>query len=242
MTPLKSQAIQTALHGNWENAILLNLEILRENPLDIDTMNRLAFAYSSQGNIKKAKEIYTSVLELDVQNPIATKNLKRLSGMDHKLPAPAIIMNNIFIEEPGKTKVIELLNIADKKITSNLNCGELLMLSIKRSKIFVLDTNNKYIGMLPDDISRRLTEFIGGGNTYDAYVKIANSNKVVIFIRETKKVTKFKNQQSFTQSEKTKLFSPISQKHRSGKRSDKKNHKAPPSEEEDEEESGSSLW
>lgn len=246
MTPLKSQAIQTALHGDWENAIHINLEILKENPSDIDTMNRLAFAYASKGDIKKAKELYTNVLDLDAQNPIATKNLRRLVGMSQKSPSSSpIIMNNIFIEEPGKTKVIELLNIADKKITTNLNCGELLALNIKRSKLFVLDGTSNYIGMLPDDISRRLIEFMGGGNTYDAYVKTANSGKVVVFIRETKKVARFKNQQSFTQSEKTKLFDPLTQKHReSARKHEAKNAQkdVSPSEEEDEEESPSSLW
>ena len=245
MTPLKSQAIQTALHGDWQNAILLNIEILKEEPNDIDTMNRLAFAYASTGDLKNAKDFYTQVLELDVQNPIATKNLKRLSSIAQKNSGDTpVIMNNIFIEEPGKTKVIELLNTADKKITVNLNCGEHLLLSIKRSKIFILDSHKQYVGMLPDDISRRLIEFIAGGNNYDAYVKIANQNKVVIFIRETKKVAKFKNQQSFTQSEKSKLFDQASQKrHDLAKKHEatleKANYKD--SSEEDEEESSVSL-
>ena len=32
MTPLKAQAIQTALMGDWHNAILLNQSLLEENP------------------------------------------------------------------------------------------------------------------------------------------------------------------------------------------------------------------
>lgn len=209
MTQLKSQAIQTALHGDWNNAILLNRQILDENPSDIDTLNRLAFAYISIGDTAQAKEIYSKVLEMDARNPIATKNLNRLSNFTdgtQQTPQQApIVMNNIFIEEPGKTKVIELLNIADKKIVASLNCGEHLSLIIKRSKIFVNDDSKQYIGMLPDDISRRLIEFIEGGNEYAAYVKIATPSKVVVFIRETKRVAKFENQQSFTQSDKSKL-------------------------------------
>lgn len=207
MIPSKAQAIQTALHGDWTNAILLNLELLKEDPSDIDTLNRLAFAYASTGDIPKAKELYTTVLQLDVQNPIATKNLRRLSNnSEHKLPTSSpIIMNNIFIEESGKTKVIELLNIADKKILMNLYSGEHLTLSVKRSKIFVLDSSNQYLGMLPDDISKRLIEFIAGGNTYDAYIKTVSSSRVVVFVRETKRSKKFMDQPSFAQSEKTKL-------------------------------------
>lgn len=218
MTPLKAQAIQTALHGDWTNAILLNQEILEENPLDIDTLNRLAFAYASTGNAAKAKELYTHVLSLDNQNPIATKNLRRLSSIAEKKNGSSSpsIMNNIFIEESGRTKVIELLNIADKKILMNLNCGEHLILSMKRSKIFVLDSTNQYIGMLPDDISRRMIDFMAGGNEYDAYAKTITQSRVVVFIRETKRAKKFKDQPSFAQSEKTKLVFE-----ETGKKSDK---------------------
>lgn len=225
MTPSKSQAIQTALHGDWNNAILLNRQILDENPSDIDTLNRLGFAYISIGDVKQAKEIYIKVLELDERNPIATKNLKRLSNItDGTAPTQQnpIVMNNIFIEEPGKTKVIELLNIADKKIVANLNCGEHLSLTIKRSKIFVNDGTKQYIGMLPDDISRRLIEFMEGGNEYDAYVKIATPSKVVIFVRETKKAAKFSDQQSFTQSDKSKLSFDSSSKRESKQKGSKK--------------------
>lgn len=215
MTPLKAQAIQTALHGDWTNAILLNQELLKENPQEIDTLNRLAFAYASSGDITKAKELYTTVLNLDTQNPIATKNLKRLSNLhDSKNGSAApVIMNNIFIEESGKTKVIELLNIADKKMLMNLRCGEHLTISIKRSKIFLLDGSNQFVGMLPDDLSKRLIDFIAGGNMYDAYVKTVSPSKVVAFIRETKRDKKFKDQQSFAQSEKTKLVFEDSKKH-----------------------------
>ena len=81
MIPLKTQAIQTALSGDWTHAILLNQEILTENPDDIDTMNRLAFAFMSAGQVKDAKQVYQRVLELDFKNPIALRNLKRLSNV-----------------------------------------------------------------------------------------------------------------------------------------------------------------
>ncbi len=206
MNSLKNQAIQAALHGDWNNAITLNKEILQEEPENIDALNRLGFAHASLGTIDSAKEFYQKVLELDIQNPIATKNLKRLNSMNGKTPAPVIYkMNNIFIEEPGKTKVIELLNIADQKATSHLHCGEELQLSVKRMKIFVLDNEKQYIGMLPDDTSKRLIDFIQGGNIYEAYVKTVDEHKVTVFVKETFRSPKYKNQQSFINTEKSKL-------------------------------------
>ena len=210
MTPLKTQAVQTALMGDWDTAILLNQLLLKENPNDIDTLNRLAYALASTGDTKKAKDIYQKVLALDVQNPVAIRCLKKLTVIGkHHLNGQAMQqMNNIFIEEPGKTKVIELVNIADPKVISQLRCGEILTLSLKRMKIFVLDLQKRYIGMLPDDMSKRLIRFLHGGNTYAAYVKTSDNSKVMILIRETLRVPKFKNQPSFTASERTKLTIP----------------------------------
>lgn len=209
MTPLKTQAIQTALTGDWENAITLNESLLSENPDDIDTMNRLAFAYSSISNVKEAKRIYQKVLLLDAQNPIALRNLKRLAGgnVSPSQPKPMSFshISTLFIEEPGKTKVIELLNIADKKVISPLRSGEEVFLSIKRMKVFVLDSQKQFIGMLPDDIGIRLIRFMNGGNVYEAFIKSVDNNKVIIFAREVKRIAKFKDQPSFTPTDKSKF-------------------------------------
>jgi tetratricopeptide (TPR) repeat protein len=195
MVSLKSQAIQTALVGDWTNAISINQSILQEEPNDIDTLNRLAFAFLSLGNTKDAKSLYEKVLSLDMKNPIAIRNLKRLGdSITKKNNAP---LNNLFIEEPGKTKVIELINVADKKIISLLRSGEMLEITIKRNKIFALDLEKQFIGMLPDDICQRLVKFITAGNQYEAYVRTVDNHRVSIFIRETKRVKRFKDQPSF---------------------------------------------
>ena len=203
MFQLKSQAIQTALVGDWENAIILNQQILQKEPNDIDTLNRLAFAFLGLGKRKDAKNLYEKVLSLDMKNPIAIRNLKRLN--DPTSQRINFHLNNQFIEESGKTKIIELINVADKKIIAHLRSGEKLSLCIKRMKIFALDQDNQYIGMLPDDLCKRLIEFIHGGNIYEAYARTVDSNKITIFIRELKKVKKYKDQPSFASTEKAKL-------------------------------------
>lgn len=222
MLTLKNQAIQTALEGDWKRAIDLNQLILEEDPKDIDTLNRLAFAYLSSGNPKDAKDLYEKVLVLDMQNPIAIRNLKRLYDVNTK--RGTITINNLFIEEPGKTKALDLLNIADKKVISHLRSGEQLDLRIKRNKIFAYDFDNEFIGMLPDDICQRLIKFIVSGNQYEAYVRTVDNNKVGIFIREVKRAKKFKNQPSFISgSEKPKpplLNTTANHKHKSHHDSD----------------------
>lgn len=204
MTILKNQAIHKALMGDWEAAISLNLELLNESPNDIETLNRLAFAFSICGKTKDAKSTYQKVLEIDSQNPIALKNLKKLSGSEKITqrfqPFVSGQIDNMFLEESGKTKIVELLNIATANIITKLMIGEPLILKVKRFKIFVLNSNNEYIGVLPDDLGRRLIRFIEGGNNYEAYIKSTEDHKVSIFVRETKRAARFKNQPSFISS------------------------------------------
>lgn len=202
--PSKNLAIQKALNGDWQNATSINKALLNENPNDIETLNRLAFAFTILGKIKEAKNTYKKVLELDSLNPIALRNMKRLTDTKtlgkitnhHSVP----YVRNTFLEENGKTKIIELVNLAQPRITANLRIGQPLAISTKRLKIFIHDMEKQYIGVLPDDIGKRLIKFIKGGNQYETYVRSANNHSVVIFIKEVKRATRFKNQPSFLQN------------------------------------------
>lgn len=206
---LKDKAIQTALTGDWKEAISTNKELLEENPKDIDALNRLALAYTIIGKIKSAKMTYQKVLDIDALNPIALRNLKNLKSSKKTAktisPAPVLI-NNQFIEETGKTKVVELINIAPSSVIQTLRTGEIVGLLIKRLKIFVLKNEKQYIGVLPDDIGKRLIKFIKAGNKYEAYIKSLNPHKVIIFIKEIKRATRFKNQPSFHTTAEASLF------------------------------------
>lgn len=236
MTSLQNQAINTALTGDWEKAVLINKDLVKENPKDIDALNRLAFAFNILGKNKEAKLTYQRVLKLDALNPIALRNIKRI------LSAPSDIAEkdgqpyracNVFIEEPGKTKIVELVNAAQPEIINRLQTGQMLSLSIKRLKIFV-SSDQHYVGMLPDDIGKRLIKFIESGNTYEAYMKSATGHNPVIFVRETKRVSRYKDQPSFISGSDTAFtFDKTNKKTKGNLISDKSK-----SDEEDEEDSG----
>jgi tetratricopeptide (TPR) repeat protein len=223
MTASKDQAIQLALHGDWEKALVLNQELLLQNPSDFETLNRIAFVYTALRKNKEAIKTYEKVLSLDNQNPIALKNLKRLQvtkksgGSQNHVPNFAALADTMFIEENGKTKVVELINVAQSHIIAHLMTGEMINLRIKRSKIFVLDGDETFIGMLPDDIGKRLIKFMEGGNTYQACIKAINKKGIIIFIKEVKRAKKFKNQPSFLNPEQPKINAKTS---RSSQRSD----------------------
>lgn len=208
----KNLAIRTALDGDWQSATAINKDILHDNPNDIETLNRLAFAFTVLGKIKKANVTYKKVLEIDPLNPIAARNLKRLTeNKNHpngKLNTNShMLVYNTFLEESGKTKIVELVNIAQPQIISNLQIGQPLTISVKRLKIFLQNEANQYIGVLPDDIGKRLIRFIKGGNQYEALVRSADNHRIVIFLKEIKRSTRFKNQPSFiSNSEKSFVF------------------------------------
>lgn len=205
MKNTSNKAIETALTGDWEAAILLNKEILDENPKDVEALNRMGLAYMILGKSKNAKDTYQRVLDIDPLNSIALKNLKKISTNTTDGNGTTIIqVNNIFVEEPGKTKVVELINLAQSEILLTLQTGQTVDMSIKRLKIFISQGKN-YIGVLPDDIGKRLIRFINGGNKYEAYVKSTSHQGVTIFLRELKKATKFKDQASFLHQIENKL-------------------------------------
>lgn len=207
MTSLKDQAIQNALTGDWQNAVLVNKSLVKENPADIDALNRLAFAFSILGRVKDAKNTYQKVLKIDSLNPLALRNLKKIEDLKkikndigNASSASKMHVANMFIEEQGKTKIVELVNVAQPFIINNLRTGQSLSLCVKRLKIFVLDSDNQYIGVLPDNIGKRLIKFIKAGNQYEAYVKSAFNHHTIIFIKEIKRVSRLKDQPSFISS------------------------------------------
>lgn len=194
------QAILTALRQDWKEAIRINIQIIKEEKTNIDAYNRLGYAYMKNGQPIKSKEVFTKVLRLDPYNQIAQRNLKKISllkkGSTH-ITSCEDISPLLFLEEPGKTKMIDCINTAPMNSLSILTCGQKIQLVTKKHSIEVRDTQNTYIGALPDDIAFRLLKLMNAGNEYAVFVKGVSKNCVSIFIRETKRGKKLINQPSF---------------------------------------------
>lgn len=198
---ISSFAITAAINSSWDQAIALNQKILKENPSDIPALNRLAFAYFERGNIRKAQQFYRRVLSFDPYNHIASKNLKKINEFRCKKlnrnNKKSPMLTSVFLEEPGKTKVVGLVKLASKSILSQLRPGDILKLCPKKHTIMVEDCQNIYVGVIPDDLSFRLLKFIKAGNKYDAFVRSVSKNSLLIFLRETFRSQRFKNVSSF---------------------------------------------
>lgn len=211
MSPdLATLAIKAALINDWQEAIRTNLVILKDDPKDIGALNRLAHAYKESGNLEEARQTYRRVLKIDRFNLIAQKNLKFLEVLPKfsKKQEKACRNNEVvlgsrsfqpkmFLEEPGKTKVVNLVNLAPTDVLLTLSCGTQINPLIKRRTIIFVDTSGVYLGALPDDLSAKLIKRIGGGNRYEALIKTVAKNSLSIFIREVYCAPRFKNQPTF---------------------------------------------
>jgi|SRR3989338_4189872 len=201
MPTLHQAAIDAALAQFWDKAIGINKEILKNNRDDIDCLARLAFAYSQVGFLQKAKKIYNKILTLDKFNSLALKNLNKIKNLkEKKLETPIIrqrVAPDLFIEEPGKTKTVQLINVAPAKILSDINIGDTVVIHAKKHAIEIRGTDKTYFGALPDDIAYRLLKFITAGNTYLACIKNIYKNQVTVFIREISRGKKLIHQATF---------------------------------------------
>jgi len=210
---LHEQAINAALNAEWELAIKLNKQIIKIDPRNVDALNRQAKAYMEVGRANLAKKYYSEALSIDPYNSIAQKNLKIIKSFkfDRRTPAANGTKNgqalvscghirlspSLFLQEPGKTKVVNLLKVAEPQKLISAFCGMKVEMTIKNRKITITDLNGNYLGVLPDDISHHLLRLSKGGNKYELFVKSVRVNSLSIIIKETFRSKKFKNQPSF---------------------------------------------
>lgn len=200
MQDLSQHAISLALRGNWSEALQINLKVISDNSLDVDALNRISKCYEELGQFQKAKIFAKKVLEIDPFNNIAKKSLKKLQLLKNGsvLPTTTLLSANIFLEEPGKTKLVPLVKLTDPRALLCLNCGSEVIMEIKMHKINIVTTIGTYIGKLPDDISSRLIKLIDNGNTYKAYIKTASPKEVKLFIKEIKRSKSISHIPSFS--------------------------------------------
>ncbi len=186
---LAQKAISAALECDWEKALQYNLELLQRNPDDIQALNRIAKAHYELGNKKKAITYTKKVLKLDALNTIAQKNLERfqkeLNRKDNQ--EKSHIHSQIFLEEPGKTKIVSLIHLTDGDKLLRLNCAQQVNISCGDHRVNVTTNSGQYIGKFPDDLASRIIRLKKSGYDYEAFIKSVDEAEVRIFLRETKR-------------------------------------------------------
>lgn len=200
-------AIKAAFDNDWEKAITLNQQILEKDPEDIDALNRLGFAQIQSENLAQAKKVFNQVLTIDKYNSIAKKNLERIKSIPKKKQTTKAknqqrtsFALRFFIEEPGKTRIVNVINPAPAKVLSSLNVGDNVYLHPRKRSIEVRNAYKQYLGALPDDVAFRLLKFLKASNQYQVRIKKIQSNNLTVFIREIKRGKRLAHQSTFALS------------------------------------------
>ena len=212
---LSKLAIDAALDSRWDEALKFNKQIIKLDPNNIDALNRQARVYMEMGKNNLAKKYYSEVVKIDPYNPIAQKNLKIIKSF--KPNGQNIMVHNVFsklsptlfLQEPGKTKIVSLLKVAEPQKLSTAFCGMKVNMVIKNRRITIVDEGGNYLGVLPDDINFSLLRLLKGGNKYDLFVKSIRVNSLAVLIKETYRSKRFKNQPSFLENSDATLTTDI---------------------------------
>lgn len=200
---LKEKAIDAAIKSQWDLAIELNKKILIAEPSDIEALLRLGFALLQKGEIKEAKKYYLKAAKIQPGNQISLNYLEKIKILEGKKVSKnkrdhlSYLNPNLFLDLPGKTKSVSLVNLGQIKTLAKLKIGQKLIFKIKKRRLEARTEDNEYVGALPDDISKRLIIFIKEKSEYSCFVKEVTKKNIEVFIREEKKGKKVSRYLSF---------------------------------------------
>lgn len=189
---VQQQAQQLAMNGEWEAAIALNREILEATPNDVQALNRLGKAFSELGRYSESYASYHQSITIDPANQIARRNLQRLEPLKN-LEADGSVTERrhtqarqtMFIEEIGKTRVTEVLGLADNTTLARMASGDQVELRIEGKQVIVYSEDGLRLGNLEPRLAQRLIGLIDGGNRYSAAVTVVEPGLLRVIIRET---------------------------------------------------------
>ncbi|MBL7036327.1 hypothetical protein ISR94_00575 [Candidatus Microgenomates bacterium] len=196
---LAQKAINLALKCEWEKAIEVNEKILKTNKEDVDALNRLARASAEIGKTAAATKCCKKVIKIDPSNAIANKALVKYkkTKINMKTASDKAAGPSTFLEEPGKTKIVILLNPGDSKFLATLDAGDKMLLNTHSHRVSITTSNGKHIGRLPDDLAARIKTLVSGGNKYEVFVKSVENTTIKVFLKEIERGKDFINTPSF---------------------------------------------
>lgn len=199
---LERDAVDAAINFDWDVAVKLNKKIIGIDKNNLAAHLRLGFVYLQTQKFTDAKKYYKKALKIQTNNNVAKENLERIKVLETKSSKKrtnsVIYLNpSLFLEVPGKTKSVVVVNLGQKNILAQLSVGQQVFLVAKKRKVEVRTKEKEYIGCLPDDLSRRLLVFLKAKSIYSVFIKEANLSRVTVFIKEEKKGRKVQQYLSF---------------------------------------------
>ena len=181
------EAIQAALESRWQDALAVNQALIERHGADEDTHNRIGKALTELGRLDDALGAYRAALELNPLNPIAQKNVRKLSAMleskETVAGAAQTIDVDAFTEEPGKS-ALTMLTPPARVVSVKVSPGEVVELRRNGTQLAAETARGVALGEVEAKLARRLIPFMDSGNRYAAAVARVDDQGIEIIIRE----------------------------------------------------------
>jgi len=192
------EAIEHALASRWDAAAKANRALLKEDPEDVETANRLGKALTELEDYAGALSAYAQALSADPTNMIARKNLDRLHDLrgeakpkqakSRKRPAAAKpagdVRTHSLVEESGKSAEFELLEPAAAALKL-LTAGDAAAVRPVDGGVEITTSGGDTLGTIDRRAATRLNRMIEGGNEYVVVIRHIAKGEATVHIRES---------------------------------------------------------
>ena len=198
-----SQAIELATQRRWDEAAVVNQELLDVIPDDVEALNRLGKALSETGRYAAARKALESALEFSPSNAIARKNLERMAGLNDAPTnsksgdANGRLTPQVFIEESGKSTTTNLVGLGAASVLGQVASGDTVQLVVDGATVEVQNRDGHRLGRLEPKLAARLIRLLAGGNKYVSAIASISTKGVSVAVRETYQSSKMSGLVSF---------------------------------------------
>ncbi|MDA0799214.1 MAG: tetratricopeptide repeat protein [Chloroflexi bacterium] len=179
-----SEAVELAMGGRWEEAAAVNRKVIAASPGDLDAYNRLGKALLELGDPQGARAAFQHSLSLDPSNPIARKNIERLSN-GAAASGSTSLSHRMFIGDTGKSTQVALLGCATDSARPYLAPGSSIELRVNKGNVVAYSAQGQYIGIVPPRVGHRLVALMEGGNRYGGGVVTSVADTVRVLLHES---------------------------------------------------------
>ena len=194
------EAIQAALESRWQDALAINRALVERHGGVEETFNRIGKALTELGEHQAALDAYSQALQINSQNVIAQKNVRKLrlllESREKIAGAKGAIDVDLFAEEPGKS-ALTVLNPPKSGVVIVVAPGEVVELYLQDGGLQAQTTAGVVLGDVDSKIARRLVPLISTGNRYTAVVARVEESQIEIIIREAFQSTENARKSSF---------------------------------------------
>lgn len=181
-------AVQHALEGRWEEAAVVNEEILYYFPDNTEALNRLGKACLEVGYYDRARTSFEKVLTLAPHNNIAKKNLTRLESLSKGTASAHTarrVVPRLFLEESGKSGITDLRIAASEEAVAQVSGGDGVMLEVDNHTLVVKSMDEEVLGYVEPRLGSRLVRLMNQGNRYEGAILSAGAERITVIIRES---------------------------------------------------------